>query len=82
MKIRDAYATINGDTTEHTMPSGGLDIIADDGKTLFGIRLEKDGTIQINAGHFCKHHGVILDDSIKVTPISSNRIIVERQEYK
>ena len=81
MKIRDGYATLNGDKTEHTMPSNSLDIIADDGRTLFGITLNKDGTIRLDTGHVCKHQGILLDDQIQLRPIASNAVLVLRPEY-
>lgn len=82
MRIRDSHATLNGDATEHTMPSGSLDIIAEDGRTLFNIELRNDGTLRVDAGHRCKHLGVVFDDIIQVTPISSNAIRVSRRKPK
>ena len=78
MNIRDGHATLNGDTTVHTMPSGSLDIIADDGRCLFGITLNKDGTLRVDAGQVCKHHGIFLDDSLQIAPIACNVIHLVR----
>lgn len=81
MKIRDMHSTISGDTTEYEMPSGGLEIIAEDGRTLFCIH-GIDGKIEISTGRFCKHKGKVLDTGIIVKPKASNLIEVSRVEYK
>lgn len=78
MKIRDAHAQLNGDKTEHTMPSGSLDIISDDGRRLFGISLEKDGSIRVDAGHGCKHGGSVYDDILTVKPVAANVVLIQR----
>ncbi len=72
MKIRDAHATNSGDKTEYDMPSNSLDIIADDGKRLFGVSLNNDGSIRVDFGHVCKHGGASLDDIGCIIPIASN----------
>jgi hypothetical protein len=82
MRIRDAYATISGDKTEHKMPSKGLEIIADDGRTLFGVWLAKDGSLRVTAGHHCRHAGKVFDDTFKIKPISTNLIELHRDECK
>jgi len=83
MKIRDGNAVINGDKTEHELPSGGLEIIADDGRsTLFSVNLRKDGTLRIDAGTYCKHGGKILEDRILIKPEASNVVSIIRPEYK
>lgn len=82
MKIRDGHAVINGDETTFTAKSGSIDIIADDGRALFDITLNKDGTISIFAVGSVKHQKVILDDCLFIKPVSSNMIIVSRRVYK
>ena len=82
MRIRDSFAKINDDKTEHVMPSGGIDIIADDGRSLFSISLNKDGTLRVSAGHCCKHQGVLLDDVMILKPIASNCVTVARPPYE
>lgn len=81
MKIRDGHATLNGDKTEHEMPSGEVEIIADDGRTLLCIRLEKDGTLDVSAGVFCKHGGNLLDDRLEIRPRACNRVTIRRSIY-
>lgn len=81
MKIRDMHSTLSGDKTEYTMPSGGLQIIADDGRTMFTVRLAKEGHIEVSGGSFCKHGGKILDDLLIVEPRACNLVYVRRMEY-
>ena len=81
MRIRDGHAILNGNKTEYVMASGSLDIISDDGRTLFGISLQKDGTIRLDAWHTCKHQGVVLDDRILIKPIATNAVNIGRPEY-
>ncbi len=82
MKVRDGHATINGDETEHELPSGCVEIIADDGRTLLSVTVTRDNEIRIHAGHHCKHGGKVLDDKMYVVPVASNCIQIIRPEYK
>lgn len=82
MRIRDANATLNGDKTEFNLKSGALEIIAKDGRKLFGIELMKDGSIKVDAGHICAHAGKVFEDSLLVRPIASSRIQISRAEVK
>lgn len=75
MRIRD------GDKTEFEFRGKNIDIIADDNRPLFCIRLLEDGGIEISAGHICKQGDKMLDDIINIRPISSNRIILMRSLY-
>ena len=81
MKIRDGHSYINGDTTEHEMPSGSVEIIADDGRALLCVTLKEDGTIRIDSGMRCKHGGKMLDSRIFIRPIASNAIEIIRPLY-
>lgn len=81
MKIRDGHATLNGDNTEHEMPSGSVEIIADDGRTLLCVTVQKDGSLRIHAGVVCTHGGKLLDDRLDTRPIASNAIEITRPIY-
>ena len=81
MKIRDGHATLNGDKTEHEMPSGSVEIIADDGRTLLCVTAQKDGSLRIHAGMVCNHGGKLLDDRLDIRPIASNAIEITRPIY-
>lgn len=82
LKIRDGHAVLNGDKTEYSMPSGTMDIIAEDGRTLFGLTLGKDGTLRIDAGTTCKVDSGILDDRFTIKPVSSNVIELTKPLYR
>jgi len=82
LRIRDGHAMLNGDKTEYTMDSGSVDIIAEDGRTMFGIRLCKDYSLEIDSGVVCKNGGILHDDAFDIRPISSNRIRLTKPEYK
>jgi len=81
VKIRDKHATINGDKTIYEMPSGGIEVIGDDGKTLF-IVSESDGRLEVAVSSVMKHKGKLFDDRITVEPKSANRIYCVRPLYK
>lgn len=81
MKIRDSYAEINGEKETIEMPSGALDVIADDGRTLFCIKLE-DGAIEVSTASFCKHEGRLYDTPISIKPRASNVVRVIREKWK
>ena len=82
MRIRDAHAAISGDMTEYGIPSNGLEIIADDGRTLFSVSLANDGVLRVTAGHHCSHAGKVFDDTFKIKPIATNLIELHRDECK
>lgn len=79
MKIRDSHATLNGDKTEHVMPSGGLDVISDDGKALV-IIIETELGIQVRVVGNIKHNGKVLDDQMRIAPKASNVVEIFRPE--
>lgn len=82
MKIRDSHAIHNKDETEYTMRSSGLQIVADDGRTLFEINLKSDGSIRIGAGTHCAHRGDFLDDTLIVKPEAANVVVISRPVYQ
>lgn len=82
MKIRDGHATLSNDLTVHTMPSNSLEILSEDDRTLFSIRLNKDASISIVVGSSCRHQGKVLDDAMDIRPISSNVVTITRPVYK
>jgi hypothetical protein len=81
MKVRDSYATLNGDKTETEMPSNGLEIIADDGRPLYCINLNKDGSLHVSVNMVCKHGGVLLDDRPMIALRAANCFDVVRPKY-
>lgn len=81
MKVIDSHSVLNGNTEAINIDSDSLDIIADNGKTLFTIKQQRDG-ITISGGSFCKHNGKLLDTYLNIRPIASNVVFVSRDEYK
>lgn len=59
-----------------------IDIIADDGRDLYSIVGSKSGIIDIDANITAKHDGEMLDTALLVSPVSRNRIQIERKKYK
>jgi len=82
MKIRDSHAILNGDKTTYTLPSDGLEIISDDGKTLFQIRLEKGAIISVWSGDYCRHEGKVFEDRFLMRPHSSNVVDFLKVEHQ
>jgi hypothetical protein len=81
MKIRDSHASIQGEFSAITMPSGGLEVIGDDGRTLYTIKLD-GGKLHVSAGVVCKLNGVLLDDKLSIAPHSRNSVVIERPKYE
>lgn len=80
MKVRDSNSTLNGCTKVTEMPSGGLEIISDDGSTLFEISLSGN-VLSVSGGQFCKHENKTLDDRFSIKPVGSNRIELIKDVY-
>jgi len=79
MKIRDEYAKLNNDHSEQEF--SGIEIIADNGETLYSLKLDDDGVLEIIGGNFCKHNGILLKESICVFPYDNHRIFIQRLPY-
>jgi len=75
-------AVLNGDETTYEPPSGEIEIMADDGRSLFSIRQEADGSIEVRTGSVCKQGGVILDTGILIRPHVSNSVQIFREPYR
>ena len=73
MKITDSFCQINGDDTVYEMPSGGINILASDGRTMLTIS-QKDNVFHISTVTTCKHNGRVLDDRFTISPVASNCI--------
>ncbi len=79
LTIRDSFAEINGDKTVYDLPSGSLDIIAQDGRTLFSIKVVEEGTgIEVYAGSTVKVNRELFSESVSVRPRSSNIVHILR----
>jgi hypothetical protein len=76
MILKETY----GDEKEINIETGSIDIIAEDGRDLFSIKLNDDGAIEISTSAVCKFNGVMLDTAVSIIPKHSNLIIVERKK--
>jgi hypothetical protein len=81
MKVRDCHARLNGVKDETEMPSGGLQIIADNGDTLYEVYLNDDGSLRVSVNGVCKHGGVLLDDRPLIRLKAANCFEVFRPKY-
>jgi hypothetical protein len=60
-----------------------FDILADDGRSLYGLRLWPDGTLEIEATlSTARHGGKLLDGKLVVRPMDSGRVRISRDEYR
>lgn len=78
MLIRDSMAQVNGDDTVTKIPSGGLEILGDNGRTLYSINLTEDGGLDISIGSICNYEGIMLDNVIYIEPRASNKVFLHR----
>jgi len=78
MKIRDSFAILTDNQTEYSMPNG-IEIVADDGKTLFSLSVDLDGTLEVSSGGgVVKHDTRLLDSGLMVMPRASNVVRIRR----
>lgn len=78
MKIKPlAFGEVHDEIEVHE-----IDIIADDGRTLFTISCNQGGQLEISTNMCVKHNDLMFDSAISITPIASNRINVMRKVYK
>ena len=60
-----------------------FEILTDEGRELFGLRVLEDGSLEISTTLSVVRHGdVRLDNKLIVRPQDSGRIIVNREQYK
>lgn len=59
----------------------GVEIMGDDGRPLFSISQNDDGSIEVRASGFTKHSGVMLSEALSIAPRVSNVVVISRQPY-
>lgn len=82
MKIRDSMSVINGGKDAFVADSGCIDIIANDGRTLYSIRLIDDLKIEVRASDVIKHLGKLYAERLTIEPVVSNSIKIGRSLYE
>jgi len=76
IKARDSFAELNGVKDVLTFPNG-IEILAEDGRTLFTLTLTDDG-LEVSAGITCKHGGLVRTSALVMHPKASNCILIDR----
>lgn len=79
--IRDSYAKFEKDQPNIVLDTNSIDIVSDDNRPLFTIRLNCHNEIEISVGIHCKNAEVLLDDTFQIRPISLGRIALIRPPY-
>ena len=81
MKIRDSKDRINGITKLVDYPNG-IEIVAEDDRTIFGIRLEADGiTLTVHAGNWHWTDNKLMDDTFVIRPRTANTVELVKVPY-
>jgi hypothetical protein len=70
--------TGTGDSRREMNFYGSFEIVADDGRVLYDLRLEKDGTLEIASGSYTQHGGQLLKDELAIYPCNGGRIKLKR----
>lgn len=78
MIVRDADSVKNGESKTVAIASGTLDVVADDGRTLFSLTLQPDGGLLVTGGVPAKHGGLLLSEKITIEPRDRARVVVRR----
>ena len=54
-----------------------------DGRSLYDITLNDDGSLTVKSGVTCKHNNVVLDDNqLIIRPMCKSEITINRVKYK
>jgi hypothetical protein len=75
MKVRDGHGCL---CSIYQFNTNKLEIVADDHRPLFRIKLVENG-IEVTAGSACKHNHNILDNALTILPHARNQIVVKRE---
>ena len=68
------------DTSElRTTMSDTVDILTDDGRTLFTLRLSEFGGLEITSGSNCRHADINLSEKMTILPKDYRRIVLVRE---
>ena len=65
-----------------SIESNSLDILAEDGRPLFSITLNKDGGIDVHTYMVCKHNDIMLDTGLQLLPKSTNTVTINRKLWE
>jgi hypothetical protein len=82
MKIKNTFPVSETDIVEAVFEDGRVDIVAEDGRDLYSLRLLEDGTLEVSVSGHVKHGDKILDTTLSIKPKASNLIEISRPVYK
>lgn len=82
MITRRARATINGDKDYTVNYDEGIEIVATDGRTLYDIDINDDGSLLVGVSGVIKHKGQLLDDHMVISPKGYGRVKIDRTKYE
>jgi hypothetical protein len=80
MKIKSSSFFLSNDAPL-TDCGSGIEIMGDDGRSLFSVSLADDGSIEIRANGFMKHNGVMLSECLTIAPRMASTVSISRQPY-
>ncbi len=78
MKIRDSHAELVGDKTVFESVSGGISVLSEDGREMFGVRLQKDGSLEITGGQAVRRGDVMLGGLLTIEPRAANVVHIRK----
>jgi len=81
MKIKDSFSSVTKNEAVLEV-STSIDILADDGRQLFSVTENSDGSIEIRTGINCVHNETLLDTAFVLEPKTSNSVVIRRKEYQ
>jgi hypothetical protein len=82
MKIRSSIPLDNGGNSEEIdINCDSIDIVNEQGKALFSVRLV-GSTLEVSGGDHCKHEGELLGSGITIKPVANNfvKIIKDKND--
>ena len=77
MKIKETY----GDQ-QHDIKGSSLEVLADDGRVLYTIDLNNDGSLEVHTSGTVKHSNQVLDTGIQVTAKGPNWFKLSREVFQ
>ena len=80
MRIQKFSDRIDGKESIIDINKNGLEILSDDGGTLYRLTME-NGKLMVVTGGFCEHENQQLDDVLLVQPLASKKVALERRVY-
>ena len=81
IKLKATYPVNEDENKEIVIENNSIDILADDGRTLYSLELNEDGQLTVSTSSTVKVNEKILDSQVIVKPKASNVVKISREEY-